>query len=207
MPRLPGISRSCPSVICSVTWTRNFASALLLLAAICLARPATLTASANDPAAVEAAILFNILKFIESSAPTSERNDPDLLIVAAGGGDLNAHLQILNGSMAGRRTIKVIQIPADAPLPNEVEVLCIGTVSFSEQDSLLELARQWRLLTVSDNDNFASRGGIIGFSNDNGRIRFDINLDAARQAQIKISSKLASLARKVIENGKERKFR
>jgi hypothetical protein len=43
---------------------------------------------------------------------------------------------------------------------------------------------------------------MIQFLNDNGRVRFAINTDATSRANLKMSSKLLSLARPVAGNGK-----
>jgi len=50
------------------------------------------------------------------------------------------------------------------------------------------------ILTVSDADYFARRGGMIGFVNENNKIRFMINLGVAKEANLKFSSKLLRLA-------------
>lgn len=70
-------------------------------------------------------------------------------------------------------------------------------VSASERDRLAAVmaglpAR--RLLTVSDIEGFAEAGGAIEFVLVEKRIRFSINLEAARKAGIRISSKLLNLA-------------
>jgi len=59
----------------------------------------------------------------------------------------------------------------------------------------LQLAYKRSILTVSDIENFASQGGIIGFIEQNGKVRFEINLDAAQQSKIRINSRLLNLAR------------
>ena len=45
-------------------------------------------------------------------------------------------------------------------------------------------------LTVSDAENFARRGGMIRFVNENNKVRLRINVGAAREAGLTISSKL-----------------
>ncbi len=58
------------------------------------------------------------------------------------------------------------------------------------------LAKLGRLpiLTISDIGDFAQAGGMIGLVETNQRIRFDINLAATRQANLKLSSQLLKLA-------------
>jgi hypothetical protein len=53
------------------------------------------------------------------------------------------------------------------------------------------------VLTVSEIDQFAESGGMIGFVFDQDQVRFEINLDAATQAHLEISSRLLSLATRV----------
>jgi len=50
------------------------------------------------------------------------------------------------------------------------------------------------LLTVGDAYSFARSGGIIQFVTVRGRVRLRINAEAARSADLTISSKLLSLA-------------
>jgi hypothetical protein len=55
---------------------------------------------------------------------------------------------------------------------------------------------------VGDSSNFPEGGLLISFSMEGGKVRFDINQDAAERAHLKISSKLLSLAKSVKEPDK-----
>ena len=50
------------------------------------------------------------------------------------------------------------------------------------------------MLTVSDMEGFAEAGGVIGLMKTDEKIRFEINLLAAKEAGLVISSRLLSLA-------------
>jgi hypothetical protein len=50
------------------------------------------------------------------------------------------------------------------------------------------------VLTVGDHDGFAKEGGIINFIKEKGRVRFEINVSAARRAGLRISSKLLQVS-------------
>jgi hypothetical protein len=52
----------------------------------------------------------------------------------------------------------------------------------------------WGVLTVSDGKDFARDGGIVSLVMQQNRIGFEINVEAADHAGLKISSKLLSLA-------------
>jgi len=56
------------------------------------------------------------------------------------------------------------------------------------------------VLTVGESEHFVQEGGIIGFCLEQNKIRFEINLEAAEKAKLKISAKLLALAKTVIGN-------
>jgi hypothetical protein len=47
---------------------------------------------------------------------------------------------------------------------------------------------------VGENDQFLSQGGVVNFVKKDANIRLEINLDAARQSKLKVSSKLLNVA-------------
>jgi len=51
---------------------------------------------------------------------------------------------------------------------------------------------------VGESEHFVQDGGIIGFLLEENKIRFEINLDAAEHAKLKVSSRLLALAKTVI---------
>jgi hypothetical protein len=78
-------------------------------------------------------------------------------------------------------------------------------VNASEKHHLEETLRvlgKSSILTVSDIEGFAERGGIIGFTIEQKRVRFYINTGAADRAGIQISSRLLKLARLVSTKAK-----
>jgi YfiR/HmsC-like len=60
------------------------------------------------------------------------------------------------------------------------------------------------VLTVSEIEGFAERGGGINFYLEGKKVRFEVNPDAARHDGLKVSSQLLSLG-KIIETAKEAK--
>jgi hypothetical protein len=55
---------------------------------------------------------------------------------------------------------------------------------------------------VGDTEHFAADGGVIGLVIEANKIRFEINLEAAEKANLKISARLLALAKTVIGNPK-----
>jgi hypothetical protein len=54
------------------------------------------------------------------------------------------------------------------------------------------------VLTVGETDEFLNSGGMVAFRVQERRIRFDVNLEPTRAAQLDISSKLLRVAGRVI---------
>ena len=61
------------------------------------------------------------------------------------------------------------------------------------------------ILTIGETTGFASRGGIINLTLEGKRVRFEVNIEAAKQANLNISSRLLALARIVPQSANGRK--
>ena len=73
-------------------------------------------------------------------------------------------------------------------------------VSASENKRLatiLKVLRGMPVLAVGDMPNFAHSGGIINLKTVRNKVRFEINIGAAKRAQLKFSSKLLRRAESV----------
>lgn len=64
-------------------------------------------------------------------------------------------------------------------------------------DPYLRAAEHSAMPTVSDHPDFIERGGIIGLALSSGRYRFDINLQSAKRAHLRLDVQLLKLARSV----------
>ncbi len=59
----------------------------------------------------------------------------------------------------------------------------------------MQLVKGLPILTVGETPGFAERGGMIRFTLEDNRVRFEINVEAAREADLNISSRLLTLAK------------
>ncbi len=71
------------------------------------------------------------------------------------------------------------------------------TSSARAADSLaaIQKAHFYPVLLVGESPGFAEQGGTINFFIEENRVRFEVNMEVAKQEQLKISSKLLSLAK------------
>ena len=91
------------------------------------------------------------------------------------------------------RSATFVAIDQPAQL-QECDLLFIGTVHRLQLAQIRDHSRANGVLTVADTPGFAAQGIMINFVRQNGRIRFEINVQAAQAAGLKISSRLLKLA-------------
>lgn len=164
-------------------------TALQALAILALS-VAPLTASAQQANAnqLKAAIVYNIIRFVQF--PLSNDREPLHLCLdreVSGGRELAA----LNGLRVGNRTI--VQRTLDADNAQGCDVAYLGRASAAD----IARVRNRGVLVMGENANFIGAGGTIGLVRMGNQIRFEVNTRAARQAQIVISSKLLRLAARI----------
>lgn len=77
-------------------------------------------------------------------------------------------------------------------------IVFFGASEESRLPSLLTRLQPGAVLTVGETPEFCRKGGIINFELAGNRVRFEINFGAAHAARLHISSKLLSLATRVL---------
>jgi hypothetical protein len=105
--------------------------------------------------------------------------------------------QIVREQTVRGRRIEIRRFRADDDF-EACHILFLSRSVAAEAEGILGRLRGRPVLTVSDVEGFAERGGTIGFALVEQSVRFDINLDAATAADLRMSAKLLAVARKVI---------
>ncbi|HWX42191.1 MAG TPA: YfiR family protein, partial [Blastocatellia bacterium] len=77
----------------------------------------------------------------------------------------------------------------------QCHILFISASEARRLPQILESLRGASVLTVADMERFDQQGGIVRFLIEEGKVRFEINVDAADKAGLRISSKLLALAK------------
>ncbi len=75
----------------------------------------------------------------------------------------------------------------------QCQILFIAVSMENQLPSILAKTRKYPILTVGETEDFTQKGGMIGFINILNRLRFYINVKAARKVGLKIDSKLLKL--------------
>ena len=143
---------------------------------------------------VKAAYLYNFAKFVEWPNEALEGENRLIILAVLGRDPFHEALDPLRGKTVKGRKLVIKRFKS----VRELEFCHILFVSSSERDRLPHILKgalkSWSVLTIGDVEGFADSGGVIRLFFRKNNIRFKINLDAARQKGLTISSKLLRLA-------------
>ncbi len=167
------------------------AVALLLLAGSGV--PTVAQAAHSDEDRIKAAVVSKITQFVDwPTTALAGRKSIDVCVAEPDrfGSDL---AELAAGERVKGRDLAVRVVSTSRDLDN-CQLLFVPGRVHSGKHPLLESAESLPILTVGDYPTFMDDGGIVQLRMVGGRVRFDINLVAARQAGIQVSSQLLRLA-------------
>lgn len=178
---------------------RTVAVIALLTATLGATAPAQPDASSLE-AELKATFLYQFTRYAEWPARSfgAGQQSPFKVCVLAGSAFTESVDRVLRGEMAAGRPM-IRAVPETPSAARSCHILYIQQ-NEGELTRYLSAVRDTPVLTVSDSPDFLSSGGHIALVRDNNRIRFDINLAAARQSGLTLRSQLLRVARKVIRD-------
>jgi len=143
---------------------------------------------------LKAVFLFNFTQFVEWPADAFTHRSAPFIIGVYGPDIFGKHLdEAVRNERVDGHPIRVLPVSSVAEI-SHCHMLFVNKSQLSEFYSLQLQLRGLTILTVSDGGDFCKSGGTIGFIQDKNKIRLQINMDAAADAGLKISSKLLRLA-------------
>jgi hypothetical protein len=147
---------------------------------------------------IKAAFLYKFGEFVQWPPAAFARPDAPFAIGVLGADDVAAALeQVVAERTVQGRPVVVRRLRRGDPLAG-LHVLFIGHSDSARLAETLAAAKGQALLTVTESDNAISHGSIINFVAEDQKVRFDIALPPAERGQLKISSRLLAVARKVV---------
>ena len=143
---------------------------------------------------VKALFLVNFAKYVEWPPGAFATNSPAFIIGITGQSEIGEHLQkAVEGKKACGHPIVVRAIEKEQDLV-KCHILFISATEKKHIAKIFSSVNSAPVLTVGETDQFTQRGGIIGFIKKEGKVRLEIDLNAAREAGLEISSRLLSVA-------------
>jgi hypothetical protein len=175
-------------------WTgcASLPACLLLLAALALAMSAQ--AVEADEYQVKGEFLLSFAKFVEWPSQSHVGLEGEIRVCVLGNGEVSSILsEVLHGKSARRRDVMVRRVE-DLGGVTWCRIVFITKSAEMEPEMVVNSLGAASILTVGETAGFAANGGMVNFTGDQSKVRFEINEGAARRAGLKISSKLLRLA-------------
>jgi hypothetical protein len=147
---------------------------------------------------IKAGFIFNFAKFVEWPPVAFAQTDTPIVIGILGTDPFGPILdQIVRDKKIGNRglIVKRLNWNRDSKDLKDCNILFVSASEKAHIDDVLQIVKSLPILTVGETPGFAERGGIIRFTVEDNRVRFEVNVDAAHLAQLTISSRLLTLAR------------
>jgi hypothetical protein len=170
-------------------------ASILLLGLACTGNAQPSDRGAVGEYQVKAAFLYHFAKFVEW--PPAARRDRAVVVCVLGRDPFGPVLDFLleDKTLQGKPfDVRRISAVAEA---SACHLLFVSLTDNNELHGALQALSGSPVLTVGDTPSFFSAGGMVHLFVEDSKVRFDINLAAARQSQLTISAALLRLARTV----------
>jgi hypothetical protein len=175
-------------------------SRMLALAMVVFVCCCAVNAQSPTRAQLEATFLFKFIQYVDWPAKSFPKADSPYIIGILGNDPVAAAVdQTIAGEQFKGRKIETKHF-ANPSQVTRCHILFITSTEAARLPAVLDKLKGRSILTVSDSADFAQRGGMIGFFDQERKIRFQINNDVAQAAGLSISSKLLQLAQIVHTN-------
>jgi len=190
----------------------------VVLVLILLAMPTTqvVEAAENKEYQIKAAFLYNFIKFVDwPKEKMSDVNEP-IVVGIIGKDPFGNAIDIITGEHVKDKKLVVRWFNSfedskksdekNKPgVHREIEAIRKCHLLFfcsSEKNDIEEIMKPLKgshVLTVGDMNGFLESGGVINFIIENKKVRFEINIPAAKRAGLEIRAQLLRLAKRVIK--------
>jgi len=176
---------------------------LILVAAMTLnlapsADAQTGDASDSSEYLIKAGFIYNFAKFVEWPPTSFPQSDAPIVIGILGTDPFGSVLdRIVADKKIGSRGFVVRRYKWSKDLKDlrECQILFVSSSEKAHTDEVLEFVKWLPILTIGETPGFAERGGVIRFTVEDNRVRFEVSVDAAHNANLNLSSRLLTLAK------------
>jgi hypothetical protein len=146
---------------------------------------------------IKAALLVKVAQFVEWPSDAFGGADAPLTMAILGQDPFGEKLEeSLRGVLVAGRPVRLTRCRTVAESAG-CHVLFVAAANPAGMAEVLKQVAGKPVLTVGDAAGFASDGGMVNFIKDEGRVRLEVNVAAARKAGLRLSAKLVQVARVV----------
>jgi hypothetical protein len=144
---------------------------------------------------LKAVFIFNFTQFVEWPSASFSNAQSPLVIGILGKDPFGNYLEeALSNEKVNGHSLVAHRYNSIEEIEKECNLLYINLPESAKTEKALSSLKGHSILTVSDDPNFLKQGGMIRFYTKENKIQLQINPEAAKSANLTISSKLLRLA-------------
>jgi hypothetical protein len=153
-------------------------------------------AVADSEYLVKAGFIYNFAKLVQWPSSAFDRHDSPIVLGVVGNEEFAGVLRsVVSGKKIDARPFVVKTLDWGKEL-KDCHIVFVSTES-RRGDDVIQMLSGSPALTIAESPGSAKRGFMINFILENSKVQFEVNLDAASQSDLSISSRLLSLAKNV----------
>jgi hypothetical protein len=143
---------------------------------------------------IKAGYVYNFAKLVEWPSAVARTEKP--IVIGVLGNDAFAAVlaRVVDGKKIDDRSLVVKQLKNKEFKDCGCQILFVSAGESARADEIIQVQSAGSVLTIAEAPDFAKRGGVIALTMEDSRVRFLVNVDAATQAGLTISSRLLALA-------------
>lgn len=147
---------------------------------------------------IKAGFIYNFAQLVQWPDAAFPQSDSPIVIGIVGNDPFGATIDsVVQGKKLNGRNliVKRFKWVKDGKEIRECNILFVSSSERDRLDEIIQTVKWLPILTIGETPGFATRGGIINLTLEGNRVRFEVDIEAAKQANLNISSRLLALAR------------
>lgn len=147
---------------------------------------------------VKAAFIYNFVKFVEwpGALAVTKQNNINICVI---GSDPFGDVGVQIFQRASTTALKLTLLDKrSASAANDCHIAFISRSEDGRLDEVMAALKNKPVLTVSDIDDFAKRGGMVGFISDDNKVKLVVNSTNVAAAGLRVDAQLLEIAHQVI---------
>jgi YfiR/HmsC-like len=161
---------------------------------------------------IKAGFIYNFANLVQWPSTSFAQSDSPITIVILGEDHFGTTLDhVLEGKKVNSRSFVIKRARSLSELQRalgpqkECQILYVSSSEMPHLSEAIQILKGAPVLTIGETPGFARSGGIINLILEDNKVRFEVNVQAAKEADLNISSRLLALARIVPSPGEARR--
>jgi hypothetical protein len=151
---------------------------------------------------IKAGFIYNFANLVQWPSSSFAQPDSPIVIVILGEDHFGATLdRALDGKKVNARSFVIKRARSISELQRtlgpqkDCQILYVSSSEMPHLSDAIQMLKGVPVLTIGETPGFARNGGIINLILEDNKVRFEVNVVAAKEADLNISSRLLALAR------------